>query len=309
MTSPASTQSGPALRDVREAADRISPYIRQTPLLLAEVDGRGVALKLEHLQLTGSFKVRGALNALLSSEDLPHRVITASGGNHGIAVATAARLLGFPALVYVPETAPPAKVDAIVAAGAQVMKVGSSYAEAAAEARAEAARGGGKYLHAYDEAAVIAGQGTVTLEVVDEAPEIDVLVVAGGGGGLAAGTAVAAGRGRTTVVVEPEHCNAIHNGLAAGRPVESPVDSVAASSLGATMIGEIPLSVLSAPEVVSELVTDEQIKDAQQRLWREFKLAVEPGGAVAFAAFLAGKVPGELPCVIICGANAEWIPV
>jgi threonine dehydratase len=284
--------------DVVAAAQRIAPHIRRTPVLRAEVDGRPLVLKLEHLQRTGSFKLRGALNALLGGP-APEHVVTASGGNHGVAVATAARLLGIPATVYVPTTAPQAKAALIAAEGAELVRVGDTYAEANAAARAEP----GHYVSAYDDPLVVAGQGTCAAEAVADAPDIEVFAVAVGGGGLAAGTVL--GGGRPVVAVEPEGCCALHHALAAGRPVDSPVDSVCASALGATRVGETPFALLR--ESRSELVTDTETLAARDRLWTEFRIAVEPAAAVPFAAWLTGRVDG-LTCVILCGANSDWTP-
>jgi threonine dehydratase len=311
----------PTAASVAEAAATIAPHVRRTPVLRADVDGRPLVLKLEHLQLGGSFKLRGAVNALASGPR-PERVVTASGGNHGIAVATAAALLGLPATVYVPRAAPEGKTRRIEAAGArptrvpgitaaepggdpQVVKLvrhGATYGEAAVAALAGAQEQGVRYVPAYDDPAVVAGQGTVTAEAVADAPEVDSVVVAAGGGGLSAGAALAAG-GRTVVVVEPEGCCCVHRALAAGRPVDSPVDSVAASALGATRAGEVPFAVLTRADVVSVLVSDAELLAAQARLWEEFRLAVEPAAAVPFAAWLAGRVPGERACLVLCGAN------
>ena len=298
MTSP----ELPTPADVATAARRLKPFIRRTPLLRAEVDGRPLVLKLEQLQLTGSFKLRGALNALLSGE-LPEHVVTASGGNHGLGVATAAALLGLPATVYVPESAPESKTRRIEAAGAKLIRHGASYAEAAEAAR----QAPGRYLEAYDDPQVVAGQGTVTAEVVAVSPDVDSIAVAAGGGGLAAGAALAAG-GRITVAVEPERCCSVHLALAAGHPVDAPVESVAASALGATRAGAVPLAVLRDRPVRSVLVSESELLAARDRLWEEFRLAVEPAAAVPFAAFLAGRLPGELPCVVLCGANSTWTP-
>jgi threonine dehydratase len=137
---------------------------------------------------------------------------------------------------------------------------------------------------------------------VADAPEVDAVVLAAGGGGLSAGAALAAG-GRTVVVVEPEGCCCVHHALAAGRPVDAPVDSVAASALGATRVGEVPFAVLSRAGVVPVLVSDDELLAARDRLWEEFRLAVEPAAAVPFAAWLAGRVPGERACLVVCGAN------
>jgi threonine dehydratase len=290
------------LSDVAAAAERIEPYLRRTPVMRVEVDGKPLVLKLEQLQLTGSFKVRGALNALLGAESRPERVVTASGGNHGLAVATAASLLDLPATVYTPESVPAAKARRIEATGAKLIRHGARYAEAAEAAMTVP---DALYVPAYDHPLVLAGQGTCAAEAVADAPDIDTLVVAVGGGGLAAGTVLGSG-GRHVVAVEPEGCPTLHDALAAGHPVDSPVDSVAASALGATRVGEVPFAILRA--TTSVLATDREILAARDRLWEEFRLAVEPAGAVPLAAWLAGDVPGELPCLVLCGANTDWVP-
>ncbi|EWC64407.1 Threonine dehydratase [Actinokineospora spheciospongiae] len=290
--------------DVTAAAGRIAPYARRTPLLRAEVDGRPVVFKLEHLQLSGSFKLRGALNALLGGE-LPAHVVTASGGNHGAAVATAARLLGVPATVFVPEAVPAAKAARIEAAGAKLVRHGAGYAEAARAALAEAGSAGALYVPAYDHPLVVAGQGTCVAEVVAEAPDVDAVVVAVGGGGLAAGSALT---GLPVFAVEPTRCRSLHDALAAGRPVDSPTDSVAASALGATRVGELPFDVLRAAGARSVLVDDGAILAARDRLWDEFRLAVEPAAAAPFAAWLGGDIDAEVPALVLCGANSDWEP-
>ncbi|HEX2132095.1 MAG TPA: serine/threonine dehydratase [Actinophytocola sp.] len=295
----------PTPADVDRAAERIAPHARRTPVLRATVDGRPVVLKLEQLQLTGSFKLRGALNALLAGAR-PERVVTASGGNHGLAVATAAGLLDLPATVYVPESVPAAKARRIEATGAKLIRHGATYAEAAGAAKADATGEGRRYLPAYDDPLVIAGQGTCAAETVREVPDVDVLVAAVGGGGLAAGTVLGAGR-RPVVTAEPVGCAAFHAAVEAGEPVDSPVDSIAASALGATRVGDLPFAILRG-NARSVLVTDAEILAARNRLWEEFRLAVEPAGAVPFAAWLAGHVPGALPALILCGANTDWTP-
>ncbi|GAB2984191.1 threonine/serine dehydratase [Saccharothrix stipae] len=287
--------------DVLAAADRIRPHVRRTPLWRTEVDGRPIVLKLEHLQLTGSFKLRGAVNTLVAAGS-PDRVVTASGGNHGLGVAKAAQLLGLHATVYVPVSAPEAKVRRIEAAGAKLIRHGDTYAEAVLAAL----EAPGRYVEAYDDPIVIAGQGTVAAEVVEDAPDVDAIAVAVGGGGLAAGTALASGR--LTVAVEPERCCALRHALNAGEPVDAEVDSVAASALGATRVGRVPFEILRTHPVTSVLVPDADVLAARDRLWEEFRLAVEPAAAVPFAAWLDGRVPGELACVVLCGANAEWTP-
>ncbi|GAA1465808.1 threonine/serine dehydratase [Nocardiopsis exhalans] len=302
-----STTTAPAVptsADVSAAAERIAPYARRTPVIRAELGGRPLTLKLEHLQRTGSFKLRGALNALLGGEPAD-RVITASGGNHGLGVATAARMLGVHATVYVPETVPAAKAELLAATGAEIVRVGERYAVAAEAALARAESDGVRYLHAYDDALVVAGQGTIGLEIDADAPECDSIVVAVGGGGLAAGVRLGA-EGRRVVAVEPEGCQSMHAAMAAGHPVQTPVDSVASSALGASVLGQVPFEVLRANPVTTALVSDAEIISAQTLLWEEFRIAAEPAAAVPFAAWLAGRVPGDHPCLVVCGANASW---
>ncbi|MGW9557411.1 threonine/serine dehydratase [Nocardiopsis sp. NPDC055551] len=303
MTAPAV----PTATDVRAAAERIAPHARRTPVMRTELDGHPLTLKLEHLQRTGAFKLRGALNALLGGEPTD-RVITASGGNHGLGVATAASILGVRATVYVPETIPEAKAAPLEATGAEIVRLGEHYAVAAEAARERADSEGARYLHAFDDALVVAGQGTIGLEVVDDVPDCDSIVVAVGGGGLAAGVRLGAG-GRRVVGVEPQGCQSMHAALAAGEPVSTPVESVASSALGASTLGRVPFEVLRAEPITPALVSDAEIISAQTRLWEEFRIATEPAAAVPFAAWLAGRVPGENPCLVVCGANADWRPI
>lgn len=302
----APTVLAPTATDVRAAAERIAPYARRTPVMRTELDGRPLTLKLEHLQLTGAFKLRGALNALLGGPETDH-VITASGGNHGLGVATAARLLGRHATVYVPETVPEAKAGPLAETGARIVRVGEHYAVAAEAARAHAQRENVRYLHAFDDPLVVAGQGTIGLEVAADAPECDTVAVAVGGGGLAAGVRLGAGE-RQVVGAEPQGCQSLHAALSHGHPVQTPVDSVASSALGAATVGEVPFQVLRHHPVTPTLVSDAEIVHAQQRLWSDLRIATEPAAAVPFAAWLAGRVPGDNPCLVVCGANADWRP-
>lgn len=299
--------------DVREAADRIGPYVRTTPVFAAEIGGRPVTLKLENLQVTGSFKFRGALNGVIrSGAGGPGRpdghVVAASGGNHGLGVATAAKIIGLSATVFVPRTTPEAKVRRIAAQGARVELHGDVYADAETAAKAWAERSGGTYLHAYDDPDVIAGQGTIGLEIARHAPWCDSVAVSVGGGGLAAGLSVSLGPDRPVVAAEPEHCNSLHAAFSAGRPVDAPVDSAAASALGASRIGENAFALLSNGKVELALVTEQEIAHARDLLWEELRLAVEPAAAVPFAAWLDGRVPGRHPCLVLCGANTDWYP-
>ena len=237
----------------------------------------------------------------------PRRVVTASGGNHGVGVATAARWLGVPATVYVPGTVPESKARRIAAAGADVVKTGSKYADAERAAREFAQREGLYYVHAYDDPAVVAGQGTVGLEIRADLPDCDVVAVPVGGGGLLAGVSGAIAPVHA-IAVEPEGCPSLHAAAEAGEPVEVGADSVAASALGASRVGDLALAAYRGNEVGLALVGDAAIIAARDRLWEEFRLAVEPAAAVVFAAWLSGLVPGESPCLLLSGANTEWTP-
>lgn len=300
------TYALPTETDVRQAATTIAPYVRRTPILRTELDGRELVFKLEHLQRTGSFKLRGAINAMLAGP-LPKHVVAVSGGNHGLAVATAAAMLGVSATVYAPENIPAVKARRITEAGAELVtfdRIATAFAEAE---RVSAAEPDTTYLHPFALPEVIAGQGTCVAEAVADEPAIDSIAVAVGGGGLAAG-AVLGGGGRHLVTVEPERCRCLYDARAAGHPVESAVDSVASSALGANRTEETNFAILNTDAVTSVLVTDEELLVARDLLWNEFRLAVEPAAAVPFAAWLAGRVPGELPCIVLCGANTEWTP-
>jgi threonine dehydratase len=311
---PPSAEPGVTPQDYAAAARRIAPYVRRTPLLTVGIDGREVSLKLEHLQAAGVFKIRGALNALLARREAGQpvaSVVTASGGNHGLGVATAARWLGIPATVYVPATVPDIKASRIEAAGAEVVKTGRVYADAERAARAFAAGQGRFYVHAYDDPAVVAGQGTLGGEIVADLPDCDVVAVPVGGGGLLAGVSgalAAIGRPAAVIGVEPEGCPTLHAAVEAGEPVDVGADSVAASALGASRIGGLALAAYRANPVGLALVSDKEILAARDRLWEEFRLAVEPAAATVFAAWLSGQVPGSRPCLVLSGANATWTP-
>lgn len=304
---------------VRRAAERIRGRVRRTPVLElvgAESGLRrwSVVLKLEQLQITGSFKVRGALNALLSlpREALKLGVVTASGGNHGLGVAWAARALGVPATVFLPETAPAAKRGRLRALGAEVRAVGPEYEAAAAAAREAAERAGRPYVHAYADAPVIAGQGTVGLEFLTDAPGLDYLLVAVGGGGLIAGIAayaVEASPGTRVIGVEPVGIPTLHSALAAGAPVRlERLASIAADALGAREVGALNHAIASRAVERVALVEDEAIRAAQALLWDEARLAVEPGGAAAVAALISGAAEaphGARVGIVLCGANVS----
>jgi threonine dehydratase len=268
-----------------------------------------VTLKLELFQHTGSFKARGALNALsLAGGELQAGVIAASGGNHGLAVAWAAGQVGCAATVFVPTSAPATKVAGLRALGADVRLVGERYADALAAAREEVERTGAFSVHAYDDAAVVAGQGTVGLELMADRPDVDTVVVAVGGGGLGSGVAAAVDGRAQLVAVEPDGCPTFHTALAHNGPVDVEVGGLASDALGASRLGEHGWLGLSAAGARSVLVPPEAITAARRRLWSTLRIAAEPGGATALAALASGAYrpePGERVLVVVCGGNAD----
>jgi threonine dehydratase len=296
-----------AREDVEKAAGRIASHIRRTPLLEAEPR---LVLKLEGLQHSGSFKARGAFNRILTAREsgpLPAAgVIAASGGNHGMAVAYAARALGVRADIFVPEVCAPVKVEGLRHLGAHVTQVGEIYSEAYEASQKRAAETGALEIHAYDQPDVVAGQGTVAVELLEQA-EVDTVLVAVGGGGLVGGV-VAALDGRAGVVaVEPERIPTLHAALEAGEPVRVGVSGVGADALGASRIGQVAFDTV-AGRVSSVLVSDDAIVEARHALWREFRVAAEYAGAAALAALRSGAyVPAadERVAVIVCGANTD----
>lgn len=295
---------------IAETYRRIASAIRLTPVI--EVTGQGlpgpVCLKLECLQHTGSFKPRGAFANLLGAEIPAAGVAAASGGNHGAAVAFAARAVGVPAHIFVPESAPKAKIDRIESYGAKIVLAGQSYAGALARSEAFVEQTGALAVHAYDSPATLNGQGTIGRELEEQAPDLDTVLVAVGGGGLIGGIAAWCHGGPKVVGVEPEGCNTLHAALAAGRPVDVRPSGVAVDSLGASRVGSLvfPIARRAVDRVV--LVGDHEIARAQTWLWSELRLLTEPGGATALAAFLSGAyeaAPGERVGIIICGANTD----
>nr|WP_202523505.1 threonine/serine dehydratase [Kitasatospora sp. SID7827] len=296
--------------DVREAAGRIAGLVR--PVGVVPGGPGGVWLALEHLQHTGSFKARGAVNFLRAHRDsgaLPEAGVTiASGGNAGLACAWAARREGVRATVFLPVGAPPVKVERLRGYGAEVRFAGGEYAEALAACEEFAAASGALASHAYDHPLVAAGAGTLVPEVLAQLPGLDTLVVSVGGGGLFAGVAAAArAHGVRVVAVEPENCRALDAALAAGAPVDVPVDSVAADSLGARRVSADAFAAARHPDVRTVLVPDAAIVEARRALWAEHRLAVEHAASTALAAVGSGYLPApdERVCVVLCGANTD----
>jgi threonine dehydratase len=302
--------------EIRSAHTRIRSHIRRTPILETASPVAGappLSLKLECLQATGSFKARGAFHNLLTRSAPAAGCATASGGNHGAAVAFAAQKLGIRARIFVPEIATPAKVAKIKAYGAEIIIGGGSYAEAQMRCDQYVAESGALAIHPYDAPETIAGQGSLALEWEEDLERLglrmlDTVLIAVGGGGLIAGAATWFA-GRVKVVgVEPDGSRALHTALEANAPVDVAVKSIAADSLGARRVGELNFRI--ARKFVSDvvLVADKAIVAAQRQLWADLSVIAEPGGAAAFAAIASGSYrPGrdERVGVLVCGANAD----
>ena len=295
--------------DVRDAAERIAGSVRRTPILeLGEMHGASIVAKLELLQHTGSFKPRGAFNKLLSSEVPPAGVIAASGGNFGLAVAYAARETGVPAEIFIPATSPVAKVARVRAQGAAVTVVDGYYAEAQAALGARAAGTGALLMHPFDQPEVIAGQGTIGIELDEQVPNVDTVLVAIGGGGLIAGIAAWFRRRVRVVGVEPTRCATMTAALDAGGPVVAEVGGIAADSLGSARVGDHTFPIVRDHVDRVVLIEDDAIREAQRAYWDECRLIVESGGAAAFAALRSGAyrpAASERVCVLASGGNCD----
>lgn len=301
----------PTHDDIRHAAALVAPRVRRTPTLVVEVAGQPLTLKLELMQHAGSFKVRGAFTSVLTAAEPPATLVAASGGNHGLAVAYVGHALGIATRIFVPLSAPAVKVDAIASLGAEVHLVGTTYAEALEASLEAASRPRVLALHAYDTWGTVAGQGTLGLEIAEQVPEVDTVLVAVGGGGLIAGVTrglAGAQPSARVVAVEPEACPTLHAALGHGGPVDVAVGGVAADALGASRLGAIAWATVQERATSSVLVTDRAIVEARRWLWRGARIAAEPAGAVALAALLSGahrSVDGERVCAVVCGGNAD----
>ena len=311
---------GPA---IEAAAALIAPWVRVTPVITADLGGHPLTLKLECLQVSGTFKARGAFTRLLGAQlaarqagqPAPERVVAASGGNHGIAVAQAARAVGMSADIFVPRTAPQAKQDRLRALGATVHAQGEEYAQALSASQVFAAQTGALVSHAYDQYETLAGQGTLMREWLQQSPDLDAVLIAVGGGGLIGGIAAwleaeaqAGQRVPRLVAVESEGCPSLHDALAAGRIVDISPQGLAADSLGARRVGELMFPIAQRRVAASVCVTDAQIREAQSLLWSQLRVAAEPGGACALAAITGGAwapQAGERVGVLVCGANVS----
>src|SRR5262245_11547276 len=298
-------------KDVEAAWGLIRPHVRRTPALELPPGSLGVraplALKLESLQVSGSFKARGAFHKLLASEVPAAGIVAASGGNHGAAAAFAARALGHKAEIFVPTIVSPAKLARLRRYGATVHQVGAVDAEARAASEKHSAETGALIVPAYEDPVVFAGAGSGALEFAEQAP-FDTLLVAVGGGGLIAGCAAAIGETVRIVAVETEGTPTLYEARRAGHPVEVKISGIAADALGASRIGVPNFEVTQKLVREAILVTDEAVQAAQRALWDELRVIAEPAGAAGLAALRSGaykRAAGERVATLICGANTE----
>jgi threonine dehydratase len=308
-------------QDVQRAAERIAPYVRRTPVVPVQsvrespLPRGTLLLKLECLQVTGSFKARGVTNKLLSLSPAEVRrgVITASGGNHGLATAYAGWLGKTLATVYLPETASPEKVGKLERWGAKVVIHGRYWDEANREALAVAERDDLSYLHPFADPLIIAGQGTTGLEILDAAPGVDAVVVGIGGGGLISGIGLAVKTARPAarvIGVEPVGAPTLSESVKAGRVVTLPEITTRVATLAAARTEAINLAMVQryVDEIV--LVTDDEMQEAARWLWFEMGLAADLSGAASIAAVRTGKVAGleaRTVCALISGAGADGL--
>jgi threonine dehydratase len=309
------------LADVRAAAARIQGRVRRTPLLAAApmqaplAESLELVLKLECLQVTGSFKARGAISKLtsLSAAEVARGLVTASGGNHGAAVAYSGWVAGHPATVFVPDNVSPLKAQKIQSWGASLEVAGTVWDESNRAALERAARDGLTYVHPFADPAVMAGQGTIALEILAQDPTIDTLLVAIGGGGLIAGMAIAAKALKPSVRiigVEPEGAPTLHASLEAGHVVELPEITTIVPTMAARKTEEVNFQIVQRHVADILLVSDDEMRAAARLLWLEHGLAVDLSGAASLALLTSGRYrprPGEKVCALICGAGTDGL--
>jgi threonine dehydratase len=302
----------PTLEDIRAAAARIAPFAHRTPVLTSRsLDAMASArlfFKCENLQKVGAFKFRGACNAVmsLSDEEAKRGVATHSSGNHAAALALAARIRGIEAHIVMPTSAPPVKRAAVEGYGGRVVPCEPTMAARESTLRRVVAETGATFVHPYDDPRVIAGQGTAALELLEEVPDLDVVVTPVGGGGLLSGTAIAVTSTSSARVigVEPEAADDARRSLEAGRIIPSEDPKTIADGLR-TSLGEIPFAV--ARDRVAGIVTvsEDAIASAMRVVWERMKIVIEPSSAVPVAALLAGKVTGARVGVVLSGGNVD----
>jgi threonine dehydratase len=300
---------------IERVSDLIRPYIRLTPIVETSGADFGfescrLTFKLELLQHASSFKTRGAFANLLSRNLPDVGVVAASGGNHGAAVAYAARRLGVRAKIYVPTVSSPAKVARIRRYGAELAIVGETYADALAESNTWAAESGALSIHAFDQIETLIGQGTLGMELENQARDLDTILVAVGGGGLIGGILAWFERRVRIVGVEPFTAPTLTEALKAGRPVDAPVGGIAVDSLAPRRVGDLVFPIVQSYLDRVVLVTDDAIRQAQRVLWDGLRIAAEPGGVTAFGALLSGAyrpAADERMGIIISGGNTDAV--
>jgi threonine dehydratase len=301
--------------DIERVHGRIAPYIRRTPVVdVASADLElppcHPTLKLELLQRSGSFKTRGAFANLLTRAVPAAGVVAASGGNHGLAVAFAAMTLRMPAKIFVPEVCSPAKIERIRSYGADLVVGGERYADALAASEAWAAASGALQIHAFDQPETLLGQGTLGLELAEQAPALDTVLVAVGGGGLIGGVAAWYAGATRLIAVEPEGAPTLAEAFKAGRPVDAAAGSVAADSLAPRRVGELMFPIARAHVERVVLVSDAAILRAQRTLWDALRIVAEPGGCATLAALQSGVYmprPEERVGLVVCGGNTTAV--
>ena len=301
--------------DIAAVRSLIAPHIRVTPIIRMKgsefaLPPFPLTLKLEQLQVAGSFKARGAFANLLLRSVPAAGVVAASGGNHGVAVAYAARRIGCPARIFVPQISAPAKIDRIRAHGADLCIGGETYDEALAASDTWAAESGALRVHAFNQRETLLGQGTLALELADQTTDMDTVLVAVGGGGLIGGIASCFRRDVRVIGVEPRNAPTMSMALQAGHPVDAPIAGIAADSLAPRRVGDLTLAI--ARDFVDRvvLVDDEAIARAQRLLWDVARIVAEPGGAAALAALTSGvyqPASDERVVVIVCGGNTDAV--
>jgi threonine dehydratase len=300
---------------IASTATLIRPWVRRTPTVLVDradfgLPAGALVLKLEQLQHTGSFKARGAFANLLLRQIPTAGVVAASGGNHGVAVAYAARARGVKATVFVPSVSSPAKIARIRDYGADLVVTGQTYGEALVASREWSATSGALEIHAFDQVETILGAGSLAIELRQQAPEATIVGAAVGGGGLLAGIAAGYAGSVRILAAEPEAAPTLTRALEAGRPVDSPTGSIAVDSLAPPCVGRLAFSVIATYLDQVVLVSDDEIRAAQHLLWDRLRLVAEPGGCAALAAVLSGRagiVTGEVVAVVISGANTTAV--
>jgi threonine dehydratase len=309
------------LEAIQMAHDRIKDAVRRTPCLRTRffhspaAEQASLSLKLECLQVSGSFKARGASNKVmsLSDEERDRGLVTASGGNHGLGVAYAGRRAGAPVRVYLPTSTPPAKAEKLERWGADIAFEGDVWDDANAAAQRAAEREGMTYVHPFADSAVMAGQGTVGLEILKQFPAVDTVLVSIGGGGLISGIATALKGAKPDVRVigvEPSGAPTLKRSVEADRLVELEAITTDANTLAPRRTEQVNLDIVRARVDDIFLVEDDDMRDAARWLWFEMGLAVELSAGAALAALRTGAYRpsrDENLCAVVCGAGTDGL--